>query len=145
MCRHIVVFAKMRGIMTSDSNQTAATFVDVFAIPINRSQLDDYWPLAETAAGIWQEHGAAGYHECVLTDDNGPGTQSFAKMAGCADDETLVLAWVTYPSRAARDAANEKIMHDPRMGELYEKCQTVFSGERMGFGGFEQMISLAGA
>jgi uncharacterized protein YbaA (DUF1428 family) len=44
-----------------------------------------------------------------------------------------------FPSREVRDAALEKMMSDPRMGEIGEMP---FDGKRMIFGGFEGLVDL---
>src|SRR3546814_12046908 len=43
-----------------------------------------------------------------------------------------------YPSRAARDAANEKIMSDPRMKAM--GAEMPFDGRRMIHGGFASLV-----
>ena len=54
------------------------------------------------------------------------------------DDETVVFSWFEYPDRATRDAANEKMMSDPRMEEM--GAEMPFDGQRMIFGGFEPIV-----
>jgi uncharacterized protein YbaA (DUF1428 family) len=52
--------------------------------------------------------------------------------------ETVVLSWITWPSRAARDAGWAAVMADPRMSE--EANPMPFDGSRMIFGGFEVIL-----
>jgi uncharacterized protein YbaA (DUF1428 family) len=53
------------------------------------------------------------------------------------EDETIVFSWFEYPDKAARDAANEKMMTDPRM----QPGQPMpFDATRMIYGGFEAIV-----
>lgn len=51
--------------------------------------------------------------------------------------ETVVFSWVVWPSKAARDAGNQKIMADPRM-QMGNGMP--FDGKRLIFGGFDVLI-----
>lgn len=94
-----------------------AHYVDGFVLPVSRDRLDEYKRVAEAAAEIWKEHGALEYWECLGDDLNTECTRSFVDMTNATDDETVIFAWAIFESREARDAANEKIMADPRMAE----------------------------
>ena len=50
----------------------------------------------------------------------------------------LSLAGLNTPSKEVRDAANQKMMSDPRMKEFGESMP--FDGKRMIYGGFESII-----
>ena len=52
------------------------------------------------------------------------------------EDETIVFSWFEYPDKATRDAANEKMMADPRMKEM--GADMPFDGKRMIIGGFDR-------
>ena len=53
-------------------------------------------------------------------------------------DEKVVFAWFEYPDKAARDAANEKMMSDPRMEQM--GADMPFDGKRMIMGGFDAIV-----
>ena len=53
-------------------------------------------------------------------------------------DEVVVFSWFEYPSKEVRDAANEKMMSDPRMKEM--GATMPFDGKRMIFGGFAPIV-----
>ena len=51
------------------------------------------------------------------------------------DDETVVFSWITWPSRAVRDAGMKLAMDDVRL----KNVAMPFDGKRMIYGGFEEM------
>ena len=53
-------------------------------------------------------------------------------------DEVVVFSWLEYPDKATRDAANQKMMADPRMKEM--GADMPFDGKRMIFGGFAPLV-----
>jgi uncharacterized protein YbaA (DUF1428 family) len=65
-------------------------------------------------------------------------TTDFYRAVQAKDDETVVFSWLEFPSKAARDAAMERMMNDPRMKEMAQSMP--FDGKRMIFGGFEALI-----
>jgi uncharacterized protein YbaA (DUF1428 family) len=67
----------------------------------------------------------------------------FRKSVQAKDDEAVVFSWFEYPDRAARDAANEKMMSDPRMKEM--GAAMPFDGKRMIYGGFETIVDERGS
>ncbi|WP_414994562.1 DUF1428 domain-containing protein [Asticcacaulis sp.] len=109
-------------------------YIDGFVIPVHKDRKDDYLKTAKMAAEIWREHGALEIIEC-WGDDIPEGKHTSFPMAVKAEpDEVVVFSWVRWPSRAARDAGNEKVMADPRMQMTPE--QMPFDGKRLIFGGF---------
>ncbi len=115
-------------------------YVDGFVLPVPRARVDDYKRVAEAAAEIWKEHGALEYWECLGDDLNGEGMTSFPNLVKASEDETVVFAWVVFESREARDAANEKIMSDPRMSTLIDPENPIFDSARMAYGGFKSLV-----
>jgi uncharacterized protein YbaA (DUF1428 family) len=47
---------------------------------------------------------------------------------------------VMFPSREARDLANEKIMSDPRLAEMMAGQEPIFDYKRMAYGGFRELV-----
>jgi len=115
-------------------------YVDGFVIPVPKNKLDAYLEMARSAAGIWRDHGAIEFRECV-SDDVKPGQlTSFPQSVNLQDDELVIFSWIVYPSRAVRDAANDKVMNDPRMAEYMKPENMPFDGKRMIYGGFEMRV-----
>jgi uncharacterized protein YbaA (DUF1428 family) len=105
----------------------------VAAVPTARK--DEYAEHVRVSAALFKEFGAS---ECVDTwGDNVPEGKvtDFRRAVQAKPDETIVLSWITWPDKAARDAAWEKLMQDPRMA----KMEMPFDGKRMIYGGFESL------
>lgn len=115
-------------------------YVDCFVLPLPRSRIEEYRALAESSAAVWREHGALEYREWIA-DDVPPGEQtSFPLSVQQREDETVVVAWAVFASRAARDAANARIIDDPRMADIMKPGGVPFDGKRMFFGGFAPLV-----
>jgi uncharacterized protein YbaA (DUF1428 family) len=52
-----------------------------------------------------------------------------------------VFSWIVWPSKAVRDAGNQKMKNDPRMKDMKDMP---FDGQRMIFGGFDVMLDTEG-
>jgi len=110
------------------------TYIDGFVIPVRKADKDAYLAMAKKAAEVWRDHGALEVIECWGDDVPDGKVTSFPMAVKLEPDEVVVFSWVTWPSRAARDAGNEKVMADPRMSP--ENMEMVFDGKRLIFGGF---------
>ena len=115
-------------------------YIDGFVLPIAKDKLDAYQKTAAKAATIWKDHGALEYYECAADDLTAKDMVSFDQLASAGPDETVIFAFAIYPSREVRDAANEKIMSDPRIAELCEEAGRTFDCKRMAFGGFRTIV-----
>jgi uncharacterized protein YbaA (DUF1428 family) len=119
-------------------------YIDGFVLPVPKQRLAEYQAIAEAAAQIWKEHGALEYSECVGDDLNTECTRTFAAMTNANDDETVIFAWAVFESRQARDAANEKIIADPRMAALMTGLTNpenpIVDFQRMAHGGFKEIV-----
>jgi uncharacterized protein YbaA (DUF1428 family) len=119
-------------------------YVDGFLLAVPKKNLPAYRRMSRTAGKVWREHGALEYRECV-GDDLGvkPGCGlPFDKVAKTRAGETVVFSWIVYPSRAARNRVNAKVMKDPRLAKMMKLTPMPFDVKRMAFGGFKTIVDL---
>jgi uncharacterized protein YbaA (DUF1428 family) len=112
-------------------------YVDGFVVPVRTSEREAYRKLAADAAAIFKEHGATSVTECWGEDVPEGKVTSFPMAVKLEPGETVVFAWIAWPSKAARDAGNQKAMADPRMKP---PDPMPFDGKRMFWGGFETIV-----
>ena len=113
-------------------------YIDGFVVPVALANKANYVRFAQEAALLIREHGAKRVVEC-WGDDVPPGKlTSFPLAVQCKADETVVFSWITWPSRAVRDAGMAAFMKDPRMAAMGEMP---FDGKRMIFGGFQMVVN----
>lgn len=117
-----------------------AKYVDGFVLPIKRKNIPAYRRMAKLASKVWMEHGALQYVECAGDDLNIPKVKSFLKLAGAKSGETVVFAWISYRSRAHRDAVNKKVMVDPRLSTMMTGAMP-FDVTQMAYSGFTVLVS----
>lgn len=108
------------------------TYVDGFVLAVPKAKKAAYLEMAQKAWPKFREFGALRHVECWGDDVPEGKVTDFQGAVKAKDDEVVVFAWVEYPSKAVRDAANQKMMQDPDMGGL----EMPFDGARMIFGGF---------
>ena len=112
------------------------SYIDGFVIPVPAVGQEPYRAAAAKAAPILKEHGATRIVQC-WGDDVPAGEQTDFHMAVKAEPgETVVLAWIVWPSKAARNEGNKKMMADPRI----TASDMPFDGKRMIYGGFELLL-----
>ena len=110
-------------------------YVDGFVAAVPTAQKETYRAYCRKMAEVFKEYGALSVVD-TWGDDVPPGQlTSFPLAVKCGADETVTFGWTTWESRAARDAAWQKIMADPRMKT--ETNPMPFDGKRMIYGGFE--------
>jgi uncharacterized protein YbaA (DUF1428 family) len=113
------------------------SYIDGFLIPVPEDKKGDYRRMAEWAATIFQEHGALQVVECWGDDIPAGKLTDFYRAVKAEPGETIVFAWIVWPSREARDEGNRKVMADPRMQPMNNMP---FDGKRMIFGGFAPLF-----
>ena len=119
----------------------SGTYLDGFLLPVPTAKLEEYRQLAQQAAAIWIEHGALHYVEAAVDDLTTEFCRSFAAAADTKDGETVVFAFAIFADRAARDAANAKIMADERINAISPASNSIFDCKRMAFGGFKTIVN----
>jgi uncharacterized protein YbaA (DUF1428 family) len=115
-------------------------YVDGFVLPLPKKNLAAYQKMARAASKIWREHGALDYRECVGEDLKSEFCMPFPRQLKTKADETVVLAYIVYKSRAHRDKVNAKVMKDPRIAGMCDEKNMPFNPKRMLYGGFTTIV-----
>lgn len=113
------------------------SYIEGFVVPVPVDNKETYRELATKMGQIFKEYGALRVVECW--GDNVPDGKvtDFKRAVKAEASETVVFSWVEWPSKQARDEADEKISKDPRMQTMSDMP---FDGKRMIFGGFEVLF-----
>jgi uncharacterized protein YbaA (DUF1428 family) len=114
------------------------SYVDGFIIAVPKENQEKYRKLAAMAAPIFREHGATRVVECWADDVPDGKVTDFRRAVQAGAEETVVFSWIEYPSKEVRDAANKKVMADPRMNEMGDTMP--FDAKRMVYGGFAAIV-----
>ena len=114
------------------------SYIDGFVAAVPAANKEAYRKHAAEAAPLFREFGAIRMVETWGDDVPGGKVTDFKRAVKANKDEAVVFSWIEYPSKEARDAANKKIMSDPRMREM--GATMPFDGQRMIFGGFAPII-----
>lgn len=118
-------------------------YVDGYVLPVLKKQLAAYRAMATKGAKVWKKYGAIEYKECIA-DDMRPKhvVFTFPKALKLKPTEVAVFSYVTFKSRAHRDAVNAKVMKDPAMNDpKYKDKPMPFDMKRMVYGGFKVIVS----
>lgn len=112
-------------------------FIDGFVAPVRAPDREIFTDYARKAAELFRDFGATRIVDTWGDDVPDGKVTDFRRSIQATEGEIVSFGWVEYPDRATRDAANGKLMSDPRMGEL---GAMPFDGKRMIFGGFETVV-----
>lgn len=115
-------------------------YVDGFIVAVPAEKKSAYIKVAKEAAEVFKDHGALQVVECWEDDVPEGKVTSFPMAVQRKGGEEIVFSWILWPSRAARDEGMKKSMEDSRMN--MDMSQMPFDGQRMIFGGFEQVVEL---
>ncbi|HEX8401367.1 MAG TPA: DUF1428 domain-containing protein [Allosphingosinicella sp.] len=118
------------------------TYVEGFVCAVPDANRDKYRDHAAAAWKLFREFGVRRHVEAWGADLPDGTVTDFRKSVAAEEGESVVFAWFEYPDRATRDRVNEKMMSDPRMGELMDMP---FDGKRMIMGGFESILDVGEA
>jgi uncharacterized protein YbaA (DUF1428 family) len=113
------------------------TYFEGFIVPVPETNRDAFRTHAYELAPLLRECGVRRQVEAWDSDVPEGKVTDFRKSVDAKADEKVVFAWFEYPDRQARDAANAKMMSDPRMEDA---AQAPFDGKRMILGGFDAIV-----
>ncbi|NJM55251.1 MAG: DUF1428 domain-containing protein [Verrucomicrobiae bacterium] len=114
------------------------SYVDGFVAAVPTANRDAYVKHASDAAIVFKEHGALRVVECWGNDVPDGVLTSFPLAVKKQDDETVVFAWIEWPSKDVRDAGMAKVFADPRMQPDVNPMP--FDAKRLIFGGFDVIV-----
>ena len=117
------------------------SYVDGFVIPVPTDKKQAYREAASKALAVFKEYGATRIVECWGNDVPDGKVTDFKGAVKAKPGETIVFSWIEWPSKAVRDAGNEKMKNDPRMQNMSDMP---FDAQRMIFGGFEVLLDSTG-
>lgn len=112
------------------------TYMDCVVCAVPTANKETYLKHAKDAFSMFNDQGAESMIECWGDDVPKGKVNSLHTAVDRKPNETIVMSYIRWPSKAVRDAAWEKIMSDPDM----EKMEMPFDGSRMIFGGFELLL-----
>jgi uncharacterized protein YbaA (DUF1428 family) len=116
------------------------TYVEGFVAAVPAANKEVYRRHAAEAALLFKAFGATRLVECWGDDIPDGKLTDFRRAVQAKEDEVVVFGWIEYPSKEARDAANERIMSDQQMKAMGESMP--FDGKRMIFGGFAPILDV---
>lgn len=111
-------------------------YVDGCVTAVPTAKREAYLKHAEMAAALFKAAGALSTVECWGDDVPEGKLTSFPLAVQRKDDETVVFSWISWPSRAVRDAGWQQLMADERLNS----ASMPFDGQRMIFGGFQVVL-----
>jgi uncharacterized protein YbaA (DUF1428 family) len=116
------------------------TYFEGFALPVPAANKQAFVDHAAKVADALRELGVQRQVEGWANDVPHGEVTDFYRSVDATDDETIAFAWFEYPSRQARDAANEKMRSDPRLSEM--GTNVPFDAKRMIIGGFDSIVEV---
>jgi uncharacterized protein YbaA (DUF1428 family) len=118
------------------------SYIQGFVAAVPAANKNAYRDYANKATPLFKEYGASRVVE-VWGDDVPDGkVTDFKRAVNAGKDEVVAFGWWEFPSKAERDAANEKMRRDPRMKDFGSDMP--FDGKRMIYGGFESIVDETG-
>ena len=115
-------------------------FADGFVVPVPEGRREDYRQLASKMAKVFRQHGATRVVEAIADDVPHGKVTDFYRSVKAEDGETVVFSFIEWPDKETRDQAWQKIMADE---SLKPEGDMPFAGQRMFWGGFEQIHDTA--
>ena len=114
------------------------SYVEGFVVAVPAANKEEYLRHAAGAEPIFREFGVTRMVEAWADDVPDGKVTDFKGAVQAKPDESVVFSWFEYPSKEVRDAANERMMSDPRMKEM--GASMPFDGQRMIMSGFSTIV-----
>jgi uncharacterized protein YbaA (DUF1428 family) len=114
------------------------TYISGFLVAVPEANRQPYIDMATEGVPLFREYGARRQMEAWDDDVQDGKTTDFRRAVKATAGEKIVFSWHEYESKAAAEAANRKIMTDPRMAAFADRMP--FDGQRMVWGGFDCII-----
>ena len=117
-------------------------YVDGYVLTVPKNKFNTYKKMASEAKKIWMKYGALDYKECKINDVKPKWvTFTFPKMAKAKKNEDVWFSYITYKSKAHRDAVNKKVMASMEKDkEKYKDLEMPFDMKRMAYAGFSVVV-----
>ena len=113
-------------------------YVEGFVVAVPAANKEVYRKHASEALPIFKEFGVTRMVETWGDEVPDGKVTDFKGAVKAKPDEVVVFSWFEYPDRKTRDAANAKMMSDPRMKTMGESMPS--DGKRMIYGGFASLL-----
>jgi uncharacterized protein YbaA (DUF1428 family) len=114
------------------------SYIDGMVAAVPTAKGAEYLAHSKQMNAVLKDYGATRIVECWGDDMPDGKLTSFPLAVQRKDDETVVLSWIEWPSKAARNAGWAKAMADPRMST--ESNPMPFDGKRLIHGGFDVIL-----
>lgn len=108
------------------------SYMDGMVAAVPTANKEAYLAHCREAAVLFKEFGAESLVELWGDDIPEGKVNSLHTAVMRKPDETVVMSFITWPSKEVRDAAFQKMQTDERMRDM----KMPFDGKRMIFGGF---------
>lgn len=113
------------------------TYIDGFVVAVPTANKEAYLKVARDSVPVFKKYGAL---RCVENwgDEVPDGEQtSFRKAVKAEPDETIVMSWIVWPSKEAREKGMAEAVNDPFFAQ---DSNMPFDGARMIMGSFETIV-----
>jgi uncharacterized protein YbaA (DUF1428 family) len=123
-----------------DVGEGGGSYVNGFIMPVPRENKEAYREMTERHAAIFREYGALRLVQAWGDDVPEGKVTDFYRAVKAEPNETVVFAFIEWPSKQVNDEAWDKMMKDERM---QPSADAPFDGKRMFWGGFEVILDTA--